>query len=421
MFLPIAGFKLEGVPPYTKTAAASYGAMLGLLVFHLPRLMSLRPSLLDLPAICLSLVSFVSSMVNGLGAYDGMSATFSSIVTWFVPYVCGRAAFRSVGDLGEAIQVLFWGGLIYMPLCLIEIRMSPQLNVWVYGFMQHSFAQTIRFGGYRPMVFMQHGLAVGLWMCIAALAGYFFWTARACKPRFSPRMRWFLGALFLTAILCKSTGALALLAVGIAVIEMGRRTARPWVLLGVALATPLFLGGRIGGVWDGRGLVDLTTAVAGDDRAESLNFRLNNEDQLLSKAMERPAFGWGGWGRNRVYNDQGRDTSVTDGLWIILLGTNGLVGLGSFVALMSLPPVVYAVSRIRTDHARVPVFECASVVVILFLMDCIPNAMINPFFIAVCGGMSTIVMQGTVRSLEQSPRRRSSQPQLSTTTKPVRL
>ena len=58
------------------------------------------------------------------------------------------------------------GGLIYVPLCLFEVRMSPQLHNMVYGFAQHSFGQTVRGGGWRPMVFMQHGLAVGLFMSV---------------------------------------------------------------------------------------------------------------------------------------------------------------------------------------------------------------------------------------------------------------
>ena len=55
---------------------------------------------------------------------------------------------------------IFIGGLLYVPLCLFEIRMSPQLHKLVYGFHQHIFAQTFRFEGWRPTVFLQHGLAV---------------------------------------------------------------------------------------------------------------------------------------------------------------------------------------------------------------------------------------------------------------------
>ena len=35
------------------------------------------------------------------------------------------------------------------------------------------------------------------------------------------------------------------------------------------------------------------------DRASSLQFRLDNEDELLARAMEQPLFGWGGWASTR--------------------------------------------------------------------------------------------------------------------------
>ena len=37
--------------------------------------------------------------------------------------------------------VLLIGGLIYIPFCLFEIKMSPQLHKWVYGYHQHAFDQ----------------------------------------------------------------------------------------------------------------------------------------------------------------------------------------------------------------------------------------------------------------------------------------
>ena len=34
------------------------------------------------------------------------------------------------------------------------------------------------------------------------------------------------------------------------------------------------------------------------DRARSLALRFNNEALLLERALEKPTFGWGGFGRN---------------------------------------------------------------------------------------------------------------------------
>ena len=48
---------------------------------------------------------------------------------------------------------------------------------------------------------------------------------------------------------------------------------------------------------------------------------------LAAKAMRRPVFGWGGWGRSRVHDEWGTDLSITDGLWIIQFGQLGQVQL----------------------------------------------------------------------------------------------
>src|SRR5258706_474550 len=50
---------------------------------------------------------------------------------------------------------------------------------------------------------------------------------------------------------------------------------------------------------------------------------------------ERSLFGWGGYGRDRVVNDE--DKTVTDGLWIILFGQLGALGFLSVFGLMLLP------------------------------------------------------------------------------------
>ena len=65
-----------------------------------------------------------------------------------------------------------------MPFCLFEIRMSPQLHKCVYG-STSAPRQTFRWGGFRPMVFMQRGLAVGIWMIAGVAVGMWLWVTGA--------------------------------------------------------------------------------------------------------------------------------------------------------------------------------------------------------------------------------------------------
>ena len=81
------------------------------------------------------------------------------------------------GAEGQAalLRVLCLAALAYSLPTLFEIRMSPQLARWIYGFLAQSFDQTQRAGGFRPVVFLQHGLWLALFMAMAALSGLALW------------------------------------------------------------------------------------------------------------------------------------------------------------------------------------------------------------------------------------------------------
>ena len=61
-------------------------------------------------------------------------------------------------------------------------------------------------------------------------------------------------------------------------------------------------------------MVEFSQGTVGDDRAGSVQFRLDNENMLAKKAMQQPLFGWGGWNRARVFDESGNDLTVTDGV-----------------------------------------------------------------------------------------------------------
>ena len=58
-----------------------------------------------------------------------------------------------------------------------EVRMSPQLHSSMYGFRPFRFDQAYRWGGYRPSVFMQHGIALGLFMASCTLVAFWLWRS----------------------------------------------------------------------------------------------------------------------------------------------------------------------------------------------------------------------------------------------------
>ena len=389
LFLPVASLKIAGVPEYSKIAATGLGTLLGILIFDLRRLLAFRPHWADLPMAIWCLSPFVSSITNDLGAYDGLTAIYYQTLEWGLPYLFGRLYFSSLRSMGILAAGIFLGGLVYIPFCLFEIRMSPQLHTWLYGFHQHSFNQSYRFGGWRPTVFMYHGIMVGLWMAMASLSGIWLWLNGGLRSLFRIPLPWFLAPLLITTVLCKALGGLVLLLVGLMVLMSIRWGAPRMAILILALFAPLYCAIRIPRIWSGAELTDVSALVSAE-RASSLKFRLMNEDMLLERASMRPTFGWARWGRARVHDDMGRDISITDGLWIIVFGNQGLVGLSSMLAAFLVPVAGLwrAIRPAAWKHHLVAPAAAMCVMVLCFFVDNIFNDMNNPVYTLAMGGLS---------------------------------
>src|SRR5690606_24234269 len=115
------------------------------------------------------------------------------------------------------------------------------------------------------------------------------------------------------------------------------RTTLPLVAMMVLIIG--YMGTRVTSQSTGEYLVNFVERVIDSDRAESLASRFHNENLLAERALERPVFGWGGWNRSRVYNEEGEDISTTDGLWIIVLGKTGFFGLSALTLTLLVPAV----------------------------------------------------------------------------------
>lgn len=175
------------------------------------------------------------------------------------------------------------------------MAISPQLHKMIYGFYAHSsgISQAMRYGGWRPMVFMEHGLMLGVWMMSATLIGIWLWTTGVIKQVWGFPIRWPMGVLLVTFVLTKSTGAYGLLVLGIIILFLGKwlRVALPLLLLIAVISSYLYLG--VSGTFSSGQIVSVATEVVGPERAESLQFRFINEEDLIVKARRRMIFGWG--------------------------------------------------------------------------------------------------------------------------------
>jgi hypothetical protein len=386
----MAGYGVPGLPDYTKMSATTFGVVIGAALFDTDRLLGWRAKWIDIPMLLWCTSPFVSSYLNGLGIYDGASEIVRQFITWGLPYIIGRVYFNDLEGLRELAVGIFIGGLIYVPFCWFEARLSPQLHVWIYGFRQHSFIQNVRDGGYRPMVFMQHGLMVGMWMGMTTLIGLWLWRSRTVQKVWEVPMYLLMPAMFFTVYLCKSKYAVLLLGAGMIAL-FGTKLIRNKAIIVCMLLVPLaYTGLRATGQVTGESIVAMAQSAFGEERARSAAMRLSNENPLAARAMEKPVFGWGGWGASRVQDEQGKDL-ITDSLWIITLGKYGWVGLMALMAVLLLPlALVCADWRVELwHHPLVAPVVVLAMVCTLYMFDHLMNGMVNPIFMLAAGAVGS--------------------------------
>lgn len=397
LFLPQAELPLPGLPNYSKITATGYGILLATFIFDAGRFQRFRFGWLDIPMAIWCLCPFFSSMANGLGAYDGVSAIIGRVAIWGVPYFLGRIYLDSLMGMRLLAIGIFIGGLVYMPLCLYEVRMSPQLHRIVYGGFPHDdFSQTMRLGGFRPMVFMQHGLAVGAFMMAACLIGLWLWQTGNVKRIWNIPMGWWMAALFLTFVLARSTGALTLLMIGLGILAGAKyfRTALPVFILVGGIAVYLYMNSSTENYFSDQ-LVKFLSQIFPSDRVDSLEFRFNNEELLVDRARDKFALGWGGWGRSRALDPDTNQLTIQDSLWVLAFGENGILGLISLYTAMLLPVVALFWNCYPArwwSHVKVAPAAAVGIMIVLYMLDCVMNAMINPIYILACGGIAGLAM-----------------------------
>ena len=321
----------------------------------------------------------------GLPTREIVSILLSQMLI-LLPFFLGRAVLQSETALKELVRAFFIGGLVYSLPILVEVRLSPQLNTWIYGFFQHSFDQMMRWGGFRPIVFLQHGLWVALYILMALLCALTLVRHATAEDR--PRLTLAACYLFVILVLCKSLGSLVYCVLFAPLVLLASRRMMLAVAASIAvvvLTYPLLRGA---------GLVPVDLFIEqfariNPDRAGSLGFRLINEGVLLEHAQQRPLFGWGGWDRNLVHDPfSGRVTTISDGQWVIVIGIFGWSGYLVQFGFLTLPLFLLFLKARGPEGARIsPWLATLAIVHAINLLDLIPNATLIPLTWLTCGAL----------------------------------
>jgi hypothetical protein len=276
--------------------------------------------------------------------------------------------------------------LAYSVPMLVEVRLSPQLHGLVYGYTPYSFFDLIRWGGFRPAVFLPQGLQLALFVAMALIGGCFLARARLSAlrvPVWAP-------PIYLTPILvlCKTLGAMVY-AVLLAPLAL---FARPSICLKVACGLMLFVCAYP--ALRNQSLTPIGSVLSASqgiskDRANSFLTRIKNEDRLLAKANQKPLFGWGEWGRNRVYDPAtGQDISITDGAWIIYFGMFGWFGYLGLFGLLTVP--VFRLHRFvkHADRQEALIAAGLGLMLVANVADMVPNANLTPITWIIAGSIA---------------------------------
>lgn len=322
--------------------------------------------------------------IPGFYPLDGLKMVGHNLVD-LMPFFVGRRFLSSDHGRAQLLKALPVAALFYSLPMLFELRMSPMLQRLTYG-VTPVFAHLFRAGGYRPVVFLSTGLELALFTSLAFIAAL---AATRAKWRLfimpAGAAATFLAGMLL---LCKTLGAILYGVVGAAlVIFTGPRT---WVKVSCAVtliicAYPLL---RTYDIIPVRRVVAAADTVSAQ-RAGSFQFRVENEDKLLSKANQKPLAGWGTWGRNRVFDQEsGEDLSITDGAWILRFGMYGWLGYLALFGLFA-TSAFNALSEVK-GRVTSPNIVLGGLTLILAinLVDLIPNANLLPLTYLLAGSIA---------------------------------
>ncbi|MGR3701033.1 MAG: hypothetical protein ACU0A4_03030 [Paracoccaceae bacterium] len=393
------GFDLPLIPPMTKETIPALSALLFCLLFY-GKHMQLLPRH---PAARVLVLLFVFSpmataMTNGepvifgmfaiqpLGLKEGLAMCVQNALV-VTPMVLAMNFLKTERDQRDVLMALLLGGLVYSLPMLLEVRLSPQLNTWIYGFFQHSFEQTMRGDGFRPIVFLYHGLWVAFFAMTSILAAISLFRGDVTRGKRNVKFLFAGLYMFVVLVLCKSLASLlyAVALVPVLLFFSTRTQLRlALVLMLLAVTYPVLKGNNL---VPERTLLQQAYQIS-PERAGSLLFRLENERLLLERAERKPMLGWGSFGRNLIYGGDGRLLTIPDGRWVIVFGTYGWVGYLAEFGLLSFP-LFLLLMRIRgvPTAALPPWLGGMALILAINMIDMLPNATLTPLTWLMSGAM----------------------------------
>ena len=304
LFLPeTTAFDLPLLPAYDKLSALSFGLVLGAVLYrdrrswpamapHVDDSRFFRTLLIGLfvvfsIAALFTIINNGNTLVNGPRVRSGLSmrdlvSMVSGPMILMVPFFLAWRWLSDEVHHREILLAIMILGLGYSLLALIEIRLSPQINVWVYGFFPHDWRQHIRGGGFRPVVFLRHGLWLGIFLLMAVMAAFALFR----YTKSGQRVVYLMAGIWLLAVLLvsRNLGVAMLVVMFLPCLLFLPRVLQVHITMLVTILFLAYPAVRQNNLLPLDGFLNFVSSIDAA-RAQSLEFRLRNEDEILALSL----------------------------------------------------------------------------------------------------------------------------------------
>jgi hypothetical protein len=380
--------------PLNKATAIALGCLAGAILFDWPALRRFRPGWADLPMLAWCLVPLASAPANGLPPAEGLAQARYLVLSWGVPYLMGRVYLTDPDALRRMALGLVLAGVLYLPLCLVELIRRPFLYGMVYGAHPYQLLGAERFLGYRPMVFLEDGNQLGMWMAVAAVAAAWLWKAGRV-PSFAGVPAGVVAVSLVTAtFLFQSHAAIVLMLVSLALLLfVGQESAAPrarrraWMVVVAVLVLGLVVGVSALGVarhsFD-PGLRDALRGAFGAVGKGSFTWRLARYEDHFPQIGRRPILGWArpDWSASA---DHRFIDPIGTSLWLHVLGRYGLLGLVVSSAVPILP-VLRVLRRVPRRSWGTPAGSAVSLIAVLLAINLVDSLLNSGWLLPLLAG-----------------------------------
>jgi hypothetical protein len=379
-----------------KATAIGLACLAGVMLFDWPVLRRVRPHWCDFPITVWCTCPIAAALANGLPLAEGLAQARYLALAWGVPYVIGRVYVGTSDSLRQIGLGMVLAGLCYLPVCLLEFVLGPFLYGTVYGAHPYQLEGATRPVLHRPLVFLEHGNQLGLWVALATVSATWLWATGRLRRLGNVPGRFVAAALIAQCVVCQSHEAIILMALALAPLLVVSRgwtvSARPKVAATLAVVAIVTVAAAVGlalaaetGV-----LRQSVRRVFSQSGKSSFTWRLARAEENLPRIAERPVLGWSraDWSARPGGTF---DNPVNIGLPVLAAGMFGMIGLTAVIGVF-LSPVI-EVGRwlpLRAwSNPRCSPVTLVALLLLISLADALLNSTVVLPVIAGAGGLNT--------------------------------